>query len=211
VKASLKAAAGWLWDRCDLPHVSLLAVLAWTAHAHWLLAGQLDAPLPLQPLLSVALDVYTVAALHHRRDRRWALPLNGFAVAGAHAVHMASKTQWWAVQVESATGKYQWVLPALAAVWGVLLILVLWRVHEVAPTKRSKRVTERVKSQVSAEMDRSSEPDREPARLHSVGRSTAGHDDRAERVRALRAQGLTWTATAGQVGVSVSTAKRLAS
>ena len=205
----IRAAAGWLWDRCDLPHVSLLAVLAWTSHAHWLLAGTLGAPDELRWLLPVAIDVYVLAALAQRRDLVWALSLDGLAVAGAHAVHLGQRTTWWAEHVDRAGGDFQWVIPALGAAWGVILVLVMWRVHVVAPTKKARRVTERVKPQVSAPLDRPAEPPVERVTLRDVNRSTPVRDDRAERVKAARAEGLTWTATAAQVGVSVSTAKRL--
>jgi hypothetical protein len=214
--SSLRPVAVWLWDRCDLPHVSLLAVLAWTSHAHWLLAGTLGAPDELRWLLPVAIDVYVLAALAQRRDLVWALSLDGLAVAGAHAVHLGQRTTWWAEHVDRAGGDFQWVIPALGAAWGVILVLVMWRVHVVAPTKKARRVTERVKQQVSALQPVSTEPvpgvSTRPVLVGSSGhvsRSTPVRDDRAERVKAARAAGLTWTATAAQVGVSVSTAKRL--
>ena len=158
----------WLWERCDLPHVSLVAVLAWTAHAHWMLAGVLDAPGVLRPLLPVAIDVYVLAALANRRDRAVALPLNGLAVAGAHAVHMAEKTRWWAEQVVAPAGGFAWLPSALAAAWGVILVTVMWRVHEVAPLKRHRQGQGRVKPQVSPPMAPVVTPPVEPARLHSV-------------------------------------------
>ena len=65
---------------------------------------------------------------------------------------------------------------------------------------------ERVKPQVNAPVT----PVVEPAGLRSVKAPAEPVVDRSERVKELRAKGLTWPAVAAQVGVSVSTAKRLA-
>jgi hypothetical protein len=115
-------AATWVRAR-GLRTCSLVAVLAWTAHAHWALATLLGAPVWLAWGLPVAIDAYVLAALRtwerspgrRVRDLGWALGLDCAAVAASHA----------AGQVVMPTG---WRASAAAGL-GVVLVLVLWRVH----------------------------------------------------------------------------------
>ena len=118
--AWLVAVVGWC---SSLRHLSLVAVLAWTAHAHWSLALLLGAPWWLAAALPVAVDCYVLASLRawessperRHRDLAWALGLDGLAVSGAHAAHQVALPAPW--------------LAAIAAMLGVVLVLVLWRVH----------------------------------------------------------------------------------
>lgn len=126
------AAARWL---ASLRHLSLLAVLAWTAHAHWSLATLLHVPVWLAWALPIAVDAYVLSALRaweaspQRRhaDLWWALGLDAAAVSGAHAATQLVLPQW--------------VLATVAAVLGVVLVLVLWRVHalDVEVRQRTSR------------------------------------------------------------------------
>jgi hypothetical protein len=114
----------------SLRGASLLAVLAWTAHAHWALAVLLGAPTWLAWCLPVALDAYVLASLRlwevapkwRQSDLAWALMLDGMAVAGSHAAGQLAPSSP--------------VKAALAAALGVVLVLVLWRVHALDVTVR---------------------------------------------------------------------------
>ena len=196
------------WPRV-LVAVSLAAGMALVAQSEIQLALAVGWPVWLAWCAAVSLDGYVLAAVLARKDILPPVLVSAASVLASHGVY-AAPTAW----ASGTVGQGHLVWP-LAAGCSVVPLLVTWRVHGLLERKRPPRSAERVKPQVSAPVTRPVDLPREPVALHSVSRSTAGqgagHDDRAERVRALRAQGLTWTATAGQVGVSVSTAKRLAS
>lgn len=129
LRAALPSTPGWIaharraiaW--LTLRHLSLIAVLAWTAHAHWSLAILLGAPIWLAAALPVAVDAYVLSSLRawetapdrRHRDLIWALALDGAAVSGAHAASQVAVPPIWRA--------------VIAAVLGVVLVLVLWRVH----------------------------------------------------------------------------------
>lgn len=129
MKAAVVAAARWA---ATFKHLSLLAVIPITAHAHWHLAVQLGIPYWLAPLLPVAVDSYVLASFRAWReqanqgqrkvktwDLAWALGLDAVAVAGSHAASHFDLT------TTATTG----IRATLAAALGILLVLTLWRVH----------------------------------------------------------------------------------
>lgn len=129
MKRAIVAAASWL---ASLRHLSLLAVLAWTSHAHWHLAVQLGAPSWLAPLLPVAIDSYVLASFRaweqqasagparvRTWDLLWAIGLDVIAVGGSHA----------AGQFDLTVARLIWWRAGLAGTLGILLVLTMWRVH----------------------------------------------------------------------------------
>lgn len=132
----MKRAIAWLttWR-----HLSLIAIIPITAHAHWHLAVQLGYPHWLAPLLPVALDAYVLASFRAWEEQAnrgsdrvkvhdlfWALGLDMVAVAGSHAAGQYKLTDATLTPVRAS----------LAALLGVILVLTLWRVHalDVKPT-----------------------------------------------------------------------------
>ena len=155
--------------------------------------GWLSWAIALMPEVMVGLSILKV---RRRTGDLWAWLVGVSAVGFTVAANLA--------QAEFSV--WGWV----AAGWPAWAAVAAAGMIELAPREPVKVVRrERVKPQVSAPLDRPAEPPVERVTLRDVNRSTPVRDDRAERVKAARAEGLTWTATAAQVGVSVSTAKRL--
>lgn len=199
-------AVRWLGS---LRHLSLLAVLAWTAHAHITLAHLLGAPVWLAWALPVAVDAYVLSALRawetaparRHRDLRWALGLDAVAVAGSHAATQLEVPALWRA--------------AIAALLGVVLVLVLWRVHALdvevraaAPVSRRERrpVVPPVKVTATATVEPPPvvppvAPPAEPRRLESVAPAPRRGDDDTERQVALA---LEWLAEDGATRAGVT-------
>ena len=141
--------SGWRW-LASFRHLSLIATLSLTAHAHWTLATTLAIPVLLRPMVPVAIDAYVLASFRaweaapgkRRLDLVWALGLDMLAVAGAHAASQVALPQLW--------------LAGVAAVLGVVLVLVLWRVHALDMVTPRRAVSAQV---------RASEPRREPVQV----------------------------------------------
>lgn len=121
VLAALRAAVVWL---SSLRHLSMVAGLSLTAHAHWYLAVEvLHFPALLGWTLPLAVDAYLLAALRawtespdrRHRDLVWALILDGVAVAGSHAASQIAVPAPWRA--------------GLAAAVGVIVVLAMWRAH----------------------------------------------------------------------------------
>ncbi|HOW93615.1 MAG TPA: hypothetical protein PLF91_03890, partial [Mycolicibacterium fallax] len=119
--AALRAAVVWL---SSLRHLSMVAGLSLTAHAHWYLAVEvLHFPVLLGWTLPLAVDAYLLAALRawtespdrRHRDLVWALILDGVAVAGSHAASQVDVPAPWRA--------------GLAAAVGVIVVLAMWRAH----------------------------------------------------------------------------------
>jgi hypothetical protein len=193
-------AATWVRAR-GLRACSLVAVLAWTAHAHWALAVLLGAPAWLAWCLPVALDAYVLASLRlwevaprwRQSDLAWALMLDGMAVAGSHAAGQLAPSSP--------------VKAALAAALGVVLVLVLWRVHALDVTVR--RVTTSRTRQVVPAGDATVAP---PLRHGGLSLAHEPRPDVASWVAAQRAAGVTRAeatrAGAALYGCSVRTMQR---
>lgn len=111
--------------RPTLLDASKVAVLAWTSHAHWSLAGQLGMPDYLRLGLPVAVDAYFLAALSARRDRAPAIALAAVTIAGAHAASQYDLTHREDIRA------------VVAGALGVVLALTLWRVFEVVHGERT--------------------------------------------------------------------------
>jgi hypothetical protein len=174
------AGAAWLGS---LRHLSLLAVLSWTAHAHWSLAVLLGAPVWLAWTLPIAVDAYVLSALRawetspdrRHRDLAWALGLDGVAVAGAHAASQVAVPAPWRAGV--------------AALLGVVLVLVLWRVHALdVEVRRAKPKAQRPRAQDRMIESVSHEAPDVPSTARTAVQRAAG-DELGTWVAAQRAAG----------------------
>ena len=147
----------------------------------------------LMPELMVWLAVFRLRQVHGD-PAAWVTLVSAGAFTVAANLAQAEPSPWGGVVAG-------W--PAWAAISSALML----KLGGSRPVHRKS--AERVKPQVSAPVTRPAEPVAERVTLRDVNRSTPVRDDRAERVKALRAQQVTWAEVARQVGVSVSTAKRL--
>lgn len=153
-----------------LRSLSMVAVLAWTAHAHWTLALMLGAPVWLAVCLPIAIDAYVLSALHaweaapakRHTDLLWALTLDGVAVGGSHILaHLPLSS----VGASAAGG-----------VLGVVLVLTLWRCRALHVTATRAQAARRAPRPVTPPV---------PTVTHPVPRpvtSTDTSDDTVTRV-----------------------------
>lgn len=199
----------------SLRHLSLLAILSWTAHAHIELAHLLGAPSWLAWALPVAIDAYVLSALRaweaapapRHGDLRWALGLDAVAVAGSHAASQLAVPAVWRA--------------AIAGLLGVVLVLVLWRVHALDVEVRAKttRHRERGERRPGVTPANTVPEDVAPRRLAAVATSPvprqvgAGTERQVELARQWLAEdGVTAAEVARRLvddqGVSLRTAQR---